>query len=381
MKFIFYSPDFGPAWDYTSVEHGLGGSETYHVEMALRLAARGHEVDSYNNLAGAACVRGGVHWRDLHSLRTITPYGEHKGTWIIQRQPEFIDRLAYDHLLDGAAQQRFWHVYHDVDYPTATLERMARYDRLIALSPFHAEYLRNQEHRNVSVGQSGIASDRMEALPHSDSIRNPRRLIYSSTPDRGLEHLLKSFARAREQVEDLELHCFYGWEGFDARIARDVTGECARQKAAIVEGLKQPGVTWHGRVGQTELWREFLKSGIWCYQTEFFETACITAMEAQALGAVPIFNPLWALQDNVFAGISIEGDCWRDRLVKARFAYEIVKLARSPEAQENMRAEMMPIARERFSWDRACEQFEAMAAEDLGERVSEKPQIDTDEHR
>jgi len=48
MKFIFYSPVHFEKWNWTnSVEKGIGGSETSHVEMAWRLASRGHEVITY----------------------------------------------------------------------------------------------------------------------------------------------------------------------------------------------------------------------------------------------------------------------------------------------------------------------------------------------
>ena len=44
MKFIFFSPVNFQRWDWrSSVETGIGGSETSHVEMAWRLANRGHE--------------------------------------------------------------------------------------------------------------------------------------------------------------------------------------------------------------------------------------------------------------------------------------------------------------------------------------------------
>ena len=64
------SPNYIEPWDYRNLEIGIGGSETSAVEMAVRLAARGHEVTSYTRLPVPRGDDfddrwGGVHWRDL----------------------------------------------------------------------------------------------------------------------------------------------------------------------------------------------------------------------------------------------------------------------------------------------------------------------------
>jgi glycosyltransferase involved in cell wall biosynthesis len=395
MKFIFYSPAVGAPWDYTSLESGVGGSETFHIEMATRLARRGHEVISYNDKPDRDVfdVSRGVCWRQISELDMNFDRVNGPAIWVVQRNPLFIDRPSPS----GPNPQKWWHVYHDVQYaPHDTPARMARYDRVIALSEFHAEFLRNMGHENVTASRGGIAVDRMHELvarimecapmvcrsiPEGNACRprsaeekadyltrgrNLARLIYASAPERGLLPLLRMFARAKEHVAALELHVYYGWEGYDRQLAQDFTGRWAREKAEMVRLLAQPGVTWHGRVTQTELWTAHLQSGIWVYPTEYPEVCCVTAMEAQALGAIPIYTPTWALQDHVFSGICLEGACSEDRLAHARFAMEIVRLASSPAVQEAKRPGMMAEASARFDWEGVCDQFEEMAVVDLG---------------
>lgn len=353
MQFNFYSPAMGPAWSPETIETGLGGSETYHIELAIRLARRGHTVVSFNDTPQSKYVDG-VEWRDLSKLDFRLP-----GVWIVQRDPAFIQRFAQ------RSTQRYWYVFHDFDHPEATLDTLSKYNRSLSLCNTHHEFFSaSKAPARITLSASGIASDRMALLPEVE--RNPLRLIYSSTPERGLEAVLQSFSRARDLVPGLELHCFYGWEGFDLRMPLDATGDMRRMKASIENLLTQPGVTFHGKVGQTELWTEFLKSGIWVYQTQYMETFCISACEAQALGAVPIFNPIWALRDNVQHGIALVGNCWKDRLVQTRFAYEMARLAMAPAIQEQIRKEMMPWARAKFDWERVVDQYEAMANEDFG---------------
>src|ERR1035438_6286686 len=209
MKFIFYSPAFGPPWDYSSLESGIGGSETFHIEMATRLAARGHEVVSYNNLRGMTSGwECGVSWRKLKDLQIDPPEPPNQPPciFVIQRDPAFLDGVPKQD-----AGHRFWHVFHDVSYPNATPECMSRSDRINSLSPFHGEYLTNMGFEKVTVSGGGIAVNRIEELEcklycslreyvraRNRIDRNPKRLIYASSQERGLLPLLKSFARAKE---------------------------------------------------------------------------------------------------------------------------------------------------------------------------------------
>ena len=85
-------------------------------------------------------------------------------------------------------------------------------------------------------------------------------------------------------------------------------------------------------------------------------------MEAQALGAVPIFSPTWALNDNVAHGISIKGDPDAP-LTRARFLAAVLRLTRDLDLQESVRRQMMPWARDRFNWERVADEYEFMAAD------------------
>ena len=82
-------------------------------------------------------------------------------------------------------------------------------------------------------------------------------------------------------------------------------------------------------------------------------------MEAQALGAIPITNPLWALRDNVKHGIFIDGDADADPLTQARYTAEIIRLTIQPQIQEQLRPQMMQDAKETFNWERWVDQWES----------------------
>jgi len=88
-------------------------------------------------------------------------------------------------------------------------------------------------------------------------------------------------------------------------------------------------------------------------------------MDAQALGAIPITTPKWAIGENVQHGVFVEGDPYADNLTRARYVLEVVRMAADPERQQRIRENMMPWAQGFFGWESFIEQWEFWAAEDL----------------
>lgn len=351
MKFILYHPVHFEEWDYRAAERGIGGSETNQIEMAWRLASRGHEVISYAPIP-KDCERSwkGTEWRHLDEV----DWSE-EGIWVIYRSPSHILKV------EKRGSSQIWLMCQDEWYGNWTEEQLEKVDRVMPISWPHAELMLDREPRlrgKLWITANGVKMDLIRKIEAEGKIeRNPKKLIYASSPDRGLFYLLNIFKKAKEYVPDLELHVFYGFNNIDKLV--DKYPHFRKSKTQIEKSLKQPGVVWHGRTPQIELYKEWLSAGIWCYPTNFFETSCITSMEAQCLGGVPITNPYGALSQNVKHGIFIEGDAWGDKLVQARYVGEIVRLTTNLELQENIRKEMMAKTRHQFNWERVVDQWEA----------------------
>lgn len=355
MDLHFYSPNRIEPWDYRNVfDVGIGGSETSHVEMAIRLAAHGHVVTSYTHLPAdtGPHTAHGVRWEPLEAAGALTT----PGLWIIYRQPSVGARFT------PAPDRRAWLVCQDVWYPDWKSEDVAKFDRVLALCPRHVAEVAHVDPANaarIALTGNGVNIERSDRVLAEGCTRHPRRLIWTSSPDRGLRELLDIFARAREQVADLELFVFYGMDNIDKICGGD------RLRQPWVQSWRQydranamPGVTWVGRVGQEALAREFASAGIWCYPTWFSETSCISCMEAQVYGAIPITNPIWATGFNVQHGWFVEGTP-SDPLVMARYVDAVVRLAVNPDGQQMVRARMMPEARERLDWQGVAQQWDA----------------------
>jgi glycosyltransferase involved in cell wall biosynthesis len=85
--------------------------------------------------------------------------------------------------------------------------------------------------------------------------------------------------------------------GIDNVWLRDFMENAKRQIELF--GGDEGGIYQRGRVGQDELAKEMLNSLIWPYTTGFMETFCISAIEMQAAGVIPITSKLAALNETV----------------------------------------------------------------------------------
>jgi len=413
MRFVFISERTFEPWDWTNPElAGIGGSETSHIEMAQRLARRGHDVMSYAPLAldermGMARVAGyqipadsftdpaGVEWYPIERFLEVVGRAHVPGlVYVIYRAPHLVDLLP--------AGSIAWLICQDTDYTRADnlldLDRASRFTRIVTLCQAQAKAMRRRldslpgskgRRDNIVVSSNGIKRETIDALenlsretPYAPE-RNECRLIYASSPDRGLENLLPIFERVREIVPKAELHVCYGFNNIEKVIQRiDDRGfknnPVAQNRAHLLAEMERLGVHHYGRLGQTELLAHWLRSAVWCHPSNFTETSCITCMDAQACGAVPVTNPVWAIGENVEHGVFIEGDV-RTEAIRARYVYAVAELLLNPQMQQEHRAEMMPWARDRFNWERFVDQWAMWAAgdtENLAWPVTEQEMAD-----
>jgi glycosyltransferase involved in cell wall biosynthesis len=370
-QFTFVSPATFEHWDWLNPdEPGIGGSETSHVYMAQGLARRGCDVASFApcSYLGPMHDPAGVPWRwwDLAFNRQDALYaGDRGGVWVIYRDPAVLDLVP-----PGVPA---WVICQDVDYDSWTPERIARATRIVALCHEQRRFLLHRHSEmsgKIAVSSNGVREDIIADALAEGLPRDPKRLIYPSSPDRGLLNLVPIFERAREMDPQLELHVYYGFDNIEkvvaaerAKLGRD-DGPVATSTRKIREAINKPGIVLHGRTGQRALAREWAQSGIWCHPSNFQETSCITCMDAQALGAIPITNPIWAAGENVRHGVFIEGNAV-DYVTAGLYAIELVKLANDPARQEKIRSVMMQDALNEFRWENFVGQWEDWADQDL----------------
>lgn len=357
-----YSPSHLEPWDRTTPwTTGIGGSETCHIEMSERLARRGLPVESLCPLPGGRDTKAEADpmrplvWKHYEHLDLT-----HPGVFI-----NFRDTAMFEQKLPRDKGQRYWFVAQDVDYRW-TPEALAEVDRYICLCQKHKAYTLArypQLEGRVCVSSNGVRSEFIRSSVLREGLtRDPHRLIYASSPDRGLLFILRNWFRIKEAVPEATLRVFYGFENAD----KIGTPALRALKAECLELLKQDGCSWRGRIGQHDLYKEWAQAAVWFYPSDWPETSCISCMDAQALGAVPVTNRYWAVAENVRYGCLHEGIPQKSPLVGANMIRDVISLLTDP-PDDATRTAMQNWALARFDWERVVDQWLGWINEDLKE--------------
>lgn len=185
-------------------------------------------------------------------------------------------------------------------------------------------------------------------------MRNQYLMVYGSSYDRGLEHLLKMWPDIKKEVPKAELRVFYGWNLFDVGYADNPERMAWKEKMNKL--MEQPGITHLGRISHEAVKVEFENAGVWAYPTHFGEISCITAMKAQRYGAIPCVIDYAALKETVQYGIKIKGDIY-DQETKDLYKNALIGLLNDKKYQEDIRPEMMEWAKH-FSWENVAKQWD-----------------------
>lgn len=141
-------------------------------------------------------------------------------------------------------------------------------------------------------------------------------VLYSSSPDRGLDLLLNLWPKVREQVPDAELHYCYSSVYDKVAQQNPVIGEFR----ARIEGLaQQDGVVNLGSLSQPELAKKMEKCLVWVAPSfhtpggqPFYETYCIGALEAAAAGCALVVSDWGALSERVLDAVNSVAIPWDD---------------------------------------------------------------------
>lgn len=375
---IFCGPtaeDWGPKNRRT----GIGGSEKAVLEMSGRLQARGFRVTVY--AAVPEDQRGieadtGVLWRHWCEFDFSRP----RGTVIFWRNPGGA-------LAPFPCERRIiW--CHDVQTPgNWTPEVVAAVDEVWVLSEYHATTLgpaREALGNKLRITRNGIDSELFASYPfrnadgayiapdgtlHDDvpqsMRRNPRKVVYCSSPDRGVLTAIKTFQEAVAPDDTTaELHIFYGFtRTYLAMAAKyeyahlpdvDETRNYYEYMQEVAKAVDaDPRIKWRGRVGPRELCHELSTAGVWLYPTRFPEISCMAAMEAQAAGCVIVATDYAALAETVDWGSRAAFVVDLNKKGDASGALWAAMRLQDEPAREMLAAE----ARERFSYNRLADEW------------------------
>ncbi len=337
-------------WSPRDIERcGLGGANTVAYRLAESLSARGYAVTLYGecdpNTIGGVAVKD---WRIFDPTRAGLAL-------VCSADVDLFDA-------DVAADKAFlW--LHDVDIgDRLTPQRAERIDRILCLSGFHREHVAIRYpfvRDKLATVRNGIEPSYFESQPAPE---RAKRVLYTSSFERGLGVLLELWPLVRERVPDAELFCTQA--PVYERVAK-ADGDGRKHREQIQRLAEQPGVRTLAGLAQPKLAQLMRSSLAWAhpsystrYRMRFKETSCISAMEAQAAGCCVIAANWGALPDTVRVGTLIDGDPTSQRF-RERFADAIVAGLTDAQVQATAQTEGPQIALG-WSWDGVAEMIAEM---------------------
>jgi len=325
-------------WASPSVVSGIGGSEEAVIYLSRELQKLGYEVTVFNSCGELAGTYEGVTYREYHEMNPNDTFNIIVG-W---RNNIFEENNL------KAKKKFIW--LHDILKPKQfTGAESKTFDKLIVLSQYHRSLVDLPDDK-VFVSSNGINLPDFET---QDVKRNPKRMIFASSYDRGITNLLIAWDKVLEEVPDAELHLFYGW---DTYLKMEQKGfRSPKDRLAITKLMQKKNIFEHGRIGHKQLVTEFYKSGVWVYPSNFPEISCITAMKAQACGCVPVIADYAALKETVKLGVRMEGQC-NNVEAASRYTNMLINTLKNAEIQEKIRTSLIKY-RSNFGWDKVALQW------------------------
>ena len=157
------------------------------------------------------------------------------------------------------------------------------YDKLIVLSQYHLH--NNFEYIKLPISKYVIIPNMLDTSYYKDNIDKIKNsFIYMSDISRGFSILLDCLIYIQKIIPDISLTVFRNHE-FDDEIKNKIK--------------KLKNVKSYSKASQQIIANECLKSEYFFYPTNFYETFCNCAAEAQLYKCVCIYNPIGGLTSTI----------------------------------------------------------------------------------
>jgi len=298
---VIYAGDTPNAWNPNSVKEGVGGSEEAAIHLSNEFTKLGYKVTIYNSCEKEGNY-GGVEY--LSSVR-FNPKDQFNIV-ISWRSNIFAYQVQ-------AKRKIVW--VHDLPSSLKLTEENCRFfDKIVVLSQYHKSLLpKFVSEDKIYVSTNGINPDDFVGI--EDIVREPHRIIYASSYDRGVTLILENWKQIREAVPDAELHLYYGLNTYISYLKKGILKDDGFiDKLQIL--FSQEGVVEHGRVGHKELAKEYAKASIYAYPCTYpGEINCIALTKAIACGCYPITNDFAVLPERNTVGKVVKTDKFISSLI------------------------------------------------------------------
>jgi glycosyltransferase involved in cell wall biosynthesis len=272
------------------------------------------------------------------------------------------DKIKIYHLHDLAGDPESSHLEDN--------NSRARFDKLVFVSNW--QYQQYRDYLGVPYShQSTVIENGIDPIPLIDKPKDKIRLIYTSTPHRGLEILVPVFIALAEKYPNIELDVFssfgiYGsnWEGRD------------RQYEPLFQACRDhPQINYHGWADQETVRAAYQQAHIFAYPSIWPETSCRCLIEAMSAGCLAVHPNFGALPDTS-GGLTVQydGDHIDMNLHANIFAHTLMYAIENVQNNDltNLLGFIKTYADTRFSWDSIMPKWKGLIASLKEQKNSER---------
>jgi tetratricopeptide (TPR) repeat protein len=293
---------------------GVGGSETYIIEMARYIQQNNKfQTIVFCNCSNIDIFEGVLYYPLEKYFEFVCDNYIH--TCVVSRFSEYLPVAFKSHV------KNVYMVLHDLTPSGVVVPLDPKLKQIFCLTEWHVEFMSTHfpslKHLLVPF-YYGIDVNKFN---NTNINKNPYKFIYSSFPNRGLLQLLQMWPKIYKRQPKSNLHIYSDING---KWVNDVAGDQIIQIKELLNSLKGMNIFYHGWVSKQELSVAWLTSDIWFYPCTFMETFCLTALEAALSKTLVVCTNLAALKNTVSnRGILIDGDptseSWQDNAINILF--------------------------------------------------------------
>jgi UDP-glucose:(glucosyl)LPS alpha-1,2-glucosyltransferase len=227
-----------------------------------------------------------------------------------------------------------------------------RFHQLVFCSNW--QYTRYRDYLGVPHDDKSIVIENgIQPIPLHDKEKNEIRLIYFSTPQRGLELLVPVFEELCKKYDNLVLDVYssfsiYGWHDADKRF-----------EALFDKCKNHPKINYYGARPYTEVREALKKAHIFAYPSIWAETSCRCLIESMSAELLCVHPNYGALADTS-GGLNMmyQWDYRADKHAQIFHATleNAIEIVHSREVEEYTKLTKI-YADTRFSWDKLADQW------------------------
>lgn len=330
LRLAFVMPSVPCTRELITGTTAVGGSESSVMGVARALAARGHAVTIYAINPDVGTESGidakGVQWKPMQALAADGRSEE----WDV-----FVAVRDYSLFLGSRVHARLRLLWaHDLLVPQAVPSVMAastQLDGVLYVSEYHRQQWEGLAPLLQPLGVVTTNGIDLSLVPMGVEI-DPHRAIYVSRPERGLGPLLQMWPALKAEIPDATLAiCRYSVP-LDQSDYAPALASWDRAIAAAHEAVG--GIEVLGGLTKPDLYRALSRAAVLWYPgvSDFAETSCIAAIEAQACGTPVVASYRGALPETAHPsyadGLLIDGDATTARYQR-RSVRAVAKLMRA----------------------------------------------------